>query len=210
MDRSVLGLIAFGGALWYLSRPNMHRNPTRGRRPSVVRAGAIDKAEEKVRELADAARGASTSQQAKAKYRRALDDLMQLRIDAGTQATLFDVAPRQTTQRGLPGLFDNPPSWEDYARWRELAAKVEAAIKDDMAELPDPGTYKRKPTALERMGASGKKMSDVPKWTVAQVEAKRKSIIAAGMKRFKITGEDDTWRVREHLDTAFRPKYLRY
>jgi len=72
----------------------------------VVSAGAIDKAEDKVRELADAARGAAASQQAKAKYRRALDDLMQLRIDAGTQGTLFDVAPRQTTQRGLPGLFD--------------------------------------------------------------------------------------------------------
>lgn len=107
MDKSVLGVIALGGALWWLSRRREpSRNPTRGRRPSVVRAGAIDKAEEKVRELADAARGSMASPQSKAAYRRALDDLMQLRIDAGTQGTLFDLAPRQTTQRGLSGLFD--------------------------------------------------------------------------------------------------------
>jgi hypothetical protein len=99
MDRSVLGLIAFGGALWYLSRPNMHRNPMR-------RTGALDKAKGKVRKLADAARGSSASAQSKAAYRRALDDLMQMRIDAGTQGTLFDLAPRQATQRAMPGLFD--------------------------------------------------------------------------------------------------------
>lgn len=104
MDSRVLALAALGGAYWWMTRKR--RNPRRMRRNPVIRAKSIDKAEEKVRRLADAARGSMASPQSKAAYRRALDELMQLRIDAGTQGTLFDVAPRQTTQRGLPGLFD--------------------------------------------------------------------------------------------------------
>lgn len=104
MDSTFLTLAALGGAYWWLSRKR--RNPRRMRRNPVMRAKTIDRAEEKVRRLADAARGSMASPQSKAAYRRALDELMQLRIDAGTQGTLFDVAPRQTTQRGLPGLFD--------------------------------------------------------------------------------------------------------
>lgn len=89
------------------ARQHAHRELIEARyRNPVVRANMIDKAEQKVRRLADAARGSMASPQSKAAYRRALDELMQLRIDAGTQGTLFDVAPRQTTQRGLPGLFD--------------------------------------------------------------------------------------------------------
>jgi hypothetical protein len=92
----------------------LQRNP-------VVRAKNLDKAEEKVRKLADAARGSMASPQSKAAYRRALDELMQTRIDAGTQGTLFDIAPRQTTQRGLPGLFDNPMTADPERQYRDAA-----------------------------------------------------------------------------------------
>ena len=205
MDTRVLAVAALGGAYWWLTRNR--RNPRRMRRNPVMRAKGLDKAEEKVRRLADAARGSTASPQSKAAYRRALDDLMQLRIDAGTQATLFDVAPRQTTQRGLPGLFDNPATWEELARWRQLSSQVEADIKDEMRALPRPGEYKRRLTPYEQMSWGGKHPKDVPKWTVSQVDAKRRSIITAGMKRAKIKGEEDSYRVREHLDSAFRPRY---
>lgn len=101
----------------------------------------------------------------------------------------------------------NPASWEELARWRELASNIESAIKDDMADLPHPGQYKRPLTSSEQMSWGGKNAKDVPKWTVSQVHAKRRSLITAGMKRAKITGEEDSYRVREHLESAFRPRY---
>jgi hypothetical protein len=76
----------------------LQRNPKR--------AQTLDKLEAKTRSLAMDARGPSASTQSKAAYRRSLDALMQARIDAGVQRTLFDVEPSNNSQRALPGFFE--------------------------------------------------------------------------------------------------------
>ncbi|MEI6722886.1 MAG: hypothetical protein WCO67_19150 [Betaproteobacteria bacterium] len=173
----------------------------------MVRAGAIDKAEEKVRELADAARGAAASAGAKAKYRRALDDLMQLRIDAGTQGTLFDVAPRQTTQRGLPGLFDNPVSEERDRQYR-IAEDIEETLVVALRDLPRVGSPKRLHTGAELVFMrSGFTVPTIPRWTISQVDAKRKVMIKNAMREAGVKDADDVRVIGAILERQTRPNY---
>ena len=175
----------------------LQRNP-------VMRAKSLDKAEEKVRKLADAARGSMASPQSKAAYRRALDELMQVRIDAGTQATLFDVAPRQTTQRGLPGLFDNPIS-EDRERQYAIADSIVEKLEDAMRDLPRVGTPKRLQTAQETVAwKAGTTVAKIPRWTMAQVEAQRKALIRTALRDAGVKGTDDLHQIGGIIDRQFR------
>jgi len=174
----------------------------------VVRAKTLDKAEEKVRKLADAARGSMASPQAKAAYRRALDELMQIRIDAGTQGTLFDVAPRQTTQRGLPGLFDNPLT-ADRERQYRIAEELEPLVFAALKELPNVGSRKRPRETWEYTNwGPDVKTASVPRWTEKQVNAQRLAIIKKVMRAAGVKGEDDIKVIGRSLESQTRPLAL--
>jgi hypothetical protein len=203
MDNKLVALAALGGAYWWMTRKR--RNPRRMRRNPVVRAKTLDKAEEKVRKLADAARGSMASPQSKAAYRRALDELMQTRIDAGTQATLFDVAPRQTTQRGLPGLFDNPLTADQQRQYR-IAEELEPLVVAALKELPNVGSRKRpgEPWEYTNWGPDVKTPS-VPRWTEKQVNAQRLAIIKKVMRSAGVKGEDDIKVIGRSLESQTRP-----